>query len=46
MIDAEKGPYKTIKEAIDAAEAGCEIRISNGLYQEKCCHQVYSLIQS
>ena len=31
-LDPENGPYKTIQEAIDAAEPGNVIKISPGLY--------------
>jgi len=32
IVDAESGPFKTIQEAIDAAEPGSVIKIAPGLY--------------
>lgn len=34
MIDAESGPYKSIQEAIDAAEPNCIIKVAPGLYSD------------
>lgn len=33
-IDSESGPYKTIQEAINAAEPGSTIKIAPGLYND------------
>lgn len=32
IVDSESGPYKTIQEAVQAAEPGSIIRIAPGLY--------------
>lgn len=32
IVDSESGPYKTIQEAIDKAEANTVIKIAPGLY--------------
>ncbi|KAL4497849.1 hypothetical protein ABPG72_000604 [Tetrahymena utriculariae] len=34
IVDSESGPYKTIQEAIDAAEPGSTIKIAPGLYND------------
>lgn len=34
ILDAESGPYKTIQEAIDAAEPGSVIKVAPGLYSD------------
>lgn len=34
IVDAESGPYKTIQEAIGAAEPGSVIKVAPGLYSD------------
>lgn len=34
LIDPDAGPYKTIQEAINAAEPGASIKIAPGLYTD------------
>lgn len=34
IVDAESGPYKTIQEAVEAADQGSVIKVAPGLYSD------------
>ena len=46
ILDAESGPYKTIQEAIDAAEPGSVIKVAPGLYSDNLTITFLDLFQN